>query len=293
MGRGRALLKDKERGVFSDPSKIHKIYHQGPRYRVEGPHLPSPSPQRTPLLYQAGSSASGRAFAARNAEAVFIMAPSPEIAALQIADTRRQAVEAGRRPADIKFFQGLSFIIGGTEEEARAKEKYYDGFVSIDGYLAHAAIVDKTGRVYPAETPLSEVDTNTRKGTEWVSRHITDREPVVGDLAWLQARNSRIVGTPEQIADRLEQWQAAGVDGINVINWVIPGSFEEFADQVLPVLRARGLAQREYAGGPLRQKLFGAPLLNERHPAARYRGAFTDGPASWEEAAAAVPAARP
>ncbi|GLB68918.1 LLM class flavin-dependent oxidoreductase [Arthrobacter mangrovi] len=288
-----ALLKDKERGVFSDPSKIHKIYHQGPRYRVEGPHLPSPSPQRTPLLYQAGSSASGRAFAARNAEAVFIMAPSPEIAALQIADTRRQAAEAGRRPEDIKFFQGLSFIIGGTEEEARAKEEYYDGFVSIDGYLAHAAIVDKTGRVYPAATPLSEVDTNTRKGTEWVSRHITDREPVVGDLAWLQARNSRLVGTPEQIADRLEQWQAAGVDGINVINWVVPGSFEEFADQVLPVLRARGLAQREYADGPLRQKLFGAPLLNERHPAARYRGAFTDGPASWEEAAAAVPAARP
>ncbi|WP_336713904.1 LLM class flavin-dependent oxidoreductase [Arthrobacter sp. USHLN218] len=288
-----ALLKDKERGVFSDPSKIHKIYHQGPRYRVEGPHLPSPSPQRTPLLYQAGSSASGRAFAARNAEAVFIMAPSPEIAALQIADTRRQAVEAGRRPEDIKFFQGLSFVIGGTEEEARAKEKYYDGFVSIDGYLAHSAIVDKTGRVYPAGTPLSEVDTNTRKGTEWVSRHIIDREPVVGDLAWLQARNSRIVGTPEQIADRLEQWQAAGVDGINVINWVIPGSFEEFADQVLPVLRARGLAQREYAGGPLRQKLFGAPLLNERHPAARYRGAFTDGSASWEESAAVVPAARP
>jgi long-chain alkane monooxygenase len=292
-----ALLKDKERGVFSDPAKIHKIYHQGPRYRVEGPHLPSPSPQRTPLLYQAGSSASGRAFAARNAEAVFIMAPTPDIAAQQIADTRRQAVEAGRRPEDIKFFQGLSFIIGGTEEEARAKEKYYDGFVSIDGYLAHAAIVDKTGRVYPAETPLSQVDTNTRKGTEWVARHIADREPVVGDLAWLQARNSRIVGTPELIADRLKQWQAAGVDGINVINWVIPGSFEEFADRVLPVLRARGLAQTEYADGPLRQKHFGAPLLNDRHPAARYRGAFTNVPASWEDAAtravAVVPVAGP
>ena len=73
------------------------------------------------------------------------------------------------------------------------------------------------------------------------------------------SRSTRIVGTPEQIADALEDWQAAGVDGINVINWVIPGSFEEFADQVLPVLRERGLAQREYGtGATLRERLFGS-----------------------------------
>jgi FMN-dependent oxidoreductase (nitrilotriacetate monooxygenase family) len=280
-----ALLKDKERGVFSDPSKIHKIYHEGKRYRVEGPHLPSPSPQRTPLLFQAGSSASGRDFAARNAEATFIIAPSPDIAREIIADTRRRAVEYGRRPEDIKFFVGLSFIIGDTEKQAQEKAAYYDEFVSVDGYLAHAAVVDKTGRVYPPETPLSAVDTNTMKGfTEWVSKHITDREPVVADIAYLQAHNSRVVGTPEQIADQLAIWQAAGVDGINVINWVIPGSFEEFADKVMPVLRARGLAQSEYAAGPLRQKLFGAALLNDRHPAARYRGAFASGPGNWAEA---------
>ena len=266
LGRG-GPAKDKERGIFSDPSKIHKIYHEGKRYRVEGPHLPSPSAQRTPVLYQASSSASGRAFAARNAEAVFIISANPDVAALQIADTRRQAVEAGRNPEDIKFFQGLSFIIGGTEEEALAKAREYDQYVSVDGYLAHAAIVDKTGRVYPADTPLSEVDTNTMKGfQEWVSKAITDREPVVGDLARLQAQNTPVDGTPEQIADELEKWQAAGVDGINVINWVIPGSFEEFADKVMPVLRERGLAQSEYAEGPLRQKLFGAARLTTATP---------------------------
>jgi long-chain alkane monooxygenase len=283
-----ALLKDKERGIFSDPSRIHKIYHEGKRYRVEGPHLPSPSPQRTPLLFQAGSSVSGRDFAARNAEATFIIAPSPAIAREIIADTRRRAVEYGRHPEDIKFFVGLSFIIGDTEKQAQERAAYYDEFVSVDGYLAHAAVVDKTGRVYPPETPLSAVDTNTMKGfTEWVSKHITDREPVVADIAYLQAQNSRVVGTPEQIADQLAIWQAAGVDGINVINWVIPGSFEEFADKVMPVLRERGLAQSEYAEGPLRQKLFGAARLNDRHPAAKYRGAFSSGPGSWAEAHAA------
>lgn len=272
-----ALLKDRERGVFSDPSKIHKIHHVGKRYRVEGPHLPSPSPQRTPVLYQAGSSESGRRFAARNAEATFIIAPSPAIAAELIADTRRLAVSFGRNPDDIKFFQGLSFVIGDTQEEAEAKALEYEQYVSVDGYSAHSAIVDKSGRVYAADTPLKDVDTNTAKGfVEWVSQHITDREPVVADLALSRSRDTRIVGTPESIADAIAEWQAAGVDGINVINWVIPGSFAEFADKVLPVLRARGLAQSEYAPGTLRQKLFGQPLINERHPAAQYRGAFGD-----------------
>lgn len=281
-----ALLKDKKNGRYADPSKINKIYHQSKRYRVEGPHLPSPSKQRTPVLFQAGSSASGRDFAARNAEATFIIAPTPDVAKELIAETRRLAVSHGRRAEDIKFFQGLSFVIGDTEEEALEKSKYYDEFISVDGYLAHMAILDRTGRVYPKETKLKDLDTNTSKGmAEWAGKHITDREPTLEDVATLQSHSTRVVGTPEQIADQLETWQAAGVDGINVINWVIPGSFQEFADKVLPVLRARGLAQSEYSEGTLRQKLFGdGDLLNERHPAARYRGAFTQGPSNWEEA---------
>ncbi|QWT25146.1 NtaA/DmoA family FMN-dependent monooxygenase [Subtercola sp. PAMC28395] len=272
-----ALIQDRENSTHADPSKIHKIHHEGKRYKVEGPHLPSPSLQRTPVLYQAGSSASGRAFAAQNAEAVFIISPSPAVAKQQIDETRAQAVALGRQPEDIKFFQGLSFIVGDTAEEAQALAAEYDKYVSVDGYAAHAAIVDKSGRVYDPQTPLKDVDTNTAKGfLEWISRYITDREPVVADLAHLQARNTRVVGTAEQIADQLELWQAAGVDGINVINWVIPGSFAEFAERVLPVLRERGLAQSDYAEGPLRQKLFGQPRLNDRHPAAKYRGAFAE-----------------
>lgn len=272
-----ALLKDKERGVYADVSKIHKINHESERYRVEGPHLPSPSKQRTPLLFQAGSSESGRRFAAAHAEATFIIAPNPEIAKIQIDETRALAVEFGREPDDIKFFQGLSFIIGDTEAEAQEKAEEYDRWSSTEGYLAHMALVDPEGRVYPPETALKDIDTNTARGfLEWTSRAITDREPLVEDLGQRLTRNNRVVGTPEQIADALEVWQAAGVDGINVVNWVLPGSFEEFAEKVLPVLRERGLAQSEYAQGPLRQKLFGAPLLNERHPAARYRGAFAE-----------------
>ncbi len=271
-----ALVKDREAGVYAEPSKVHKIDHVSERYSVQGPHLVAPSPQRTPVLYQAGSSASGRAFAAKNAEATFIVAPNPAIAAAQIAETRALAVEHGREPGDITFYQGLSFVIGRTEEEAQAKAAEHDRFVSVEGYLAHLSFTRPDGRVYDPKTPLSEVDTDTARGfIDVVSAAITDRPPLVEDVAWLLARGTRVIGTPEQIADRLEEWQAAGVDGIFVTGWVLPGSFTDFADLVLPVLRARGLAQEEYRPGTLREKLTGSARLDDRHPAAAYRGAFS------------------
>jgi FMN-dependent oxidoreductase (nitrilotriacetate monooxygenase family) len=273
-----ALVRNRETGVFADASKIHKIHHVGKRYSVEGPHLPSPSPQRTPLLYQAGASGAGKAFAAANAEAVFIAAPTPEVAAEGIAETRALAFAAGRNAEDIKFFQGLTFVIGSTEEEARAKEKELDDFASLDGYLTHMNFGTKPdGTPYPPETPLASIKTNASQGIlEWLRRSVTDHEPTVADLGNILSHRSRVVGTPEQIADQLELWQKAGVDGINITNWRIPSSYEEFIDHVIPVLQARGLAQTQYSEGTLRQKLFGQDHLNERHPAARYRGTFGD-----------------
>ncbi|WP_439495532.1 LLM class flavin-dependent oxidoreductase [Bosea sp. (in: a-proteobacteria)] len=274
-----ALLKDRERGIFSDHSRIHKIHHVGKRYRVEGPHLPSPSPQRTPLLFQAGSSPAGRAFAARNAEAQFISTPNPAAAKELISETRDLAERAGRRRDDIKFFQGFAFVIGSTEEEARRKEAELDQYVSVDGFLAHSnlGVSQDDGRPLPPDTLLKDIETNGgRSHIDWLRKREPGREPTVGDLGRLVAkRHPRFVGTPEQIADELLRWQEAGVDGINLINWTIPGSYWEFAEYLLPVLQERGLAKREYAKGTLRQKLFGRDTLNERHPAARYRGAFS------------------
>ncbi len=271
-----ALVKDRDGGVYADASKIHRINHVGERYRVEGPHLPSPSPQRTPLLYQAGASGAGKAFAARNAEAVFLAAPTPAVAAETIVETRRLAVEAGRRPDDIKFFQGISFVIGSTEEEARRAEAELDEYASLEGYLTHMNFgTAPDGSPYPPETLLKDIRTNASQSIlEWLRRSVPDREATVADLGRVLLGRGRLVGTPETIADKLEEWQRAGVDGINVVNWRIPGSYIEFIDHVLPELRRRGLAQTEYAPGTLRSKLFGRDHLDERHPAARYRGAF-------------------
>lgn len=272
-----ALLVDRERGIFADPSKIHKIHHVGKRYQVEGPHLPSPSPQRTPLLFQAGSSQAGRRFAAAHAEAQFIITPNPKVAAELTRETRELAVLAGRRPQDIQFFQGFSFITGSTEAEVRIAEQDYNDYASREGFLTHHNFtVDRYGKPYPADTPLAAIKTNSGQShLEWLRKSVQGREPTVADLGDLLSRRGRLVGTPEQIADQLETWQQAGIDGINVMNWRLPGSYEIFIEQILPVLRQRGLAQTEYQPGTLRQKLFGSDRLNERHPAAFYRGHFS------------------
>jgi alkanesulfonate monooxygenase SsuD/methylene tetrahydromethanopterin reductase-like flavin-dependent oxidoreductase (luciferase family) len=223
-----ALPRGGRAGSPAEYSKVHPINHRGPHYQVPGPHLVSPSPQRTPLLFQASASEADRAFAARNAEAVFIRSPSLAAVARETADIRSRAASHGRLPADIKFFQSLHVITGETETEARRK--------------------------------AAELDERTGNGAQ---------------LSPGRTVGSRIVGTPEQIADELARWQDAGVDGINLVNARNPESYEEFVDHVTPVLRGRGLMQRDYAEGTLRHKLFGrGDRLPERHPAARYRSAF-------------------
>ncbi|MCG2621959.1 LLM class flavin-dependent oxidoreductase [Arthrobacter sp. I2-34] len=271
-----ALLKDKAGGRFSDPARIHKIHHDGARYKVEGPHLPSPSPQRTPLLFQAGGSERGIRFAARHAECQFIVTPNPEVAQDHISRTRALAAATGRDPQDVKFFQGLSLVIGRDEAEVRAKEEDYLRYASVTGFLTHASLgILPDGSRLPDDTRLIDIPNNGGQAhVEWLRRATPDREPTLADLANGRIRRGYIAGTPEQIADRLGQWQAAGVDGINVINWRLPGSYEEFNELLLPTLQRRGLAKTEYAEGTLRHKLFGRDRLPDRHPGARYRGAF-------------------
>lgn len=282
-----ALVVDKALGhpadaVYADARGIHRIDHVGARYKVAGPHQSSPSPQRTPVIFQAGSSPAGSAFAARHAEGQFVLTSGLEKTRALIGDTRAKAAAAGRDPADLAFFLGSSFVVGSTEQEATQKEAELDEYLSSDGFLLHSnlAFDPETGEPLDPDTPLSQLSTNTNVShLKWMRELSPDPDPRVRDLATLAAKlRGRIVGTPEQIADRLAEWQGAGVDGINVMNWMLPGSFEEFVDEVMPVLQERDLAQREYTEGTLRRKLFGHDQLPDGHPGRAYRGAFT-GPA--------------
>jgi FMN-dependent oxidoreductase (nitrilotriacetate monooxygenase family) len=279
-----ALLRDTD-GFFADPQRIHKINHRGEFFSVEGPHLPSPSPQRTPVLYQAGASAAGRAFAARHAEGVFTMAASRPAARALITDLRRQAAAAGRRPDDIKVLQGLTFVVGSTEEEAWRRDAEFDEYLSIDGMLAHmSGAMGLDLGFSDHDEPLSELAERV-PGVRSIVEGVIESAPegtraTVGDLARVNARSTRVTGTPEQIADEIEQWRDVGVDGFNVMYVVTPGTFEDFIDHVMPVLADRGLAQREYGPGQtLREKLFpdGGAQLPARHPARSHRALFQQG----------------
>lgn len=270
-----AVLADKQRGIYADPSRIHAIDHHGERYRIKGPHLVTPSPQRTPVLIQAGSSVAGRRFAARNAEATFIVSLTPDGARVAVDDIRRQAVGFGRDPSDILFFQGLSFVIGSTDEEAARKAREIDDYVSTDGLAAHIGRdLDVDFGFLDPDRPVSELNV---QGLQGFIRFVEEANPGqvvrLKDLVTAMSYNGRIVGTPEAIADRLEEWQGAGIDGINVTYQRTPDSFVEFAQHLIPVLRQRNLVQEDYAEGTLRQKLFsGRPArLTDRHPAARFR----------------------
>jgi long-chain alkane monooxygenase len=274
-----ALRADKQAGVHADASKIHKINHVGEYFSVEGPHFVTPSPQRVPLLFQAGSSPVGQRFSARNAEGVFISSPDPESARGLIDETRELAAGYGRDPYDVKFFQGLSLVVGRTSAEAREKEAQIEELSSIEGVLCH--ILGDAGidaGALPLDTPISELGEfrGVQGWLRWAGEAV-DTEPTIADLGRAFERSSRIVGSPEEIADKLEEWRDAGIDGVNVFHAVRPGTFTDIAELLFPELRRRGLISTDKSG-TLRHKLSGggADRLPASHPAAKYRGAFSD-----------------
>jgi FMN-dependent oxidoreductase (nitrilotriacetate monooxygenase family) len=271
-----AVIRDVENGIYADPAKIHDIDHHGEFYPdVPGPHLAEPSPQRTPVLFQAGTSEWGRDFAARNAEAIFIISRTPAGARETITDIRARAAAVGRDPEDIVFFQGMSFIIGGTEAEAQAKAEEYDQGASARGYAAHmggAMGVDLAD--IDLDAPVGEIEQyNTQGIVKGILEAAPDKTATFGDLLAYRSIN-RIVGTPEQIADGLQEWADAGVGGINIPYYVTPGSFADFIDGAGPELQRRGLMQSEYTEGTLREKLADGAheaRLPDTHPGGRTR----------------------
>ena len=283
-----ALLADKTRahdrgvGLHADPAKVAKIYHRSQNYQVDGPHLSAPSPQRTPLLFQAGSSPRGRQVAAEHAEATFSMAPHLDQAKEHAADVRRRAAEFGRDPHDVKFIQGLSFVVGSTEAEAQAKAADLDESLDDHALVAHTGGSLGIDLGYlPLDTPIGELTTEGARGHLLELQKMTpDGSMTVRDLARFRAQATRVTGTPEQIVDQLERWQDAGIDGINVINATLPGSYGEFIEHIIPELRRRGMARsadelQNSKGQTLRGRLTGEDRLPETHPAAQFRGAFS------------------
>jgi alkanesulfonate monooxygenase len=273
-----AVVADKARRLFADPAKVRSVKHQGEFYQLDAIHLCEPSPQRTPVLYQAGASGRGREFAARHAECVFINGPSPQVIAPSVADIRRRADALGRRGADIKVFQMATVIPGRTEAEAREKERDYRRYVNHEAALAlMSGWVGIDLSKYRLDDVLRHVVTEAgQSALESFTSADSKRQWTIRDLAEHVAIGGRgpvIVGSAAQVADELERWIAeTGVDGFNLAYAVMPESFEDFVTLIVPELQRRGRYKTAYRPGTLREKLFGTGArLPPSHPGAERR----------------------
>jgi FMN-dependent oxidoreductase (nitrilotriacetate monooxygenase family) len=262
------LIGDKASGKFADRSKIHRIDHQGPFYRVRGPLNVPPSPQRHPLLVQAGSSDDGRAFAARYAEAVFTAQQTLADGQAFYADLKRQVAGVGRDPSHVKILPGLVPVIGSTEAEALAREEELAslqvpayGLRQLSQLLGTEISEAQLDRPLPDLGPVAQVEGHQSRFqviTEIARRdRLTVRELLVR-LGGGRGHRT-FAGTPEQIANTIEEWFTSGAaDGFNVMAPVLPSALELFVDEVVPLLRKRGLFRSEYTGKTLRDH-YGLP----------------------------------
>jgi FMN-dependent oxidoreductase (nitrilotriacetate monooxygenase family) len=270
-----AVVEDRQARIYAQPEKVHHVRHHGEFYQVQGYHLCEPSPQRTPVLFQAGSSDRGLQFAGNNAECVFISGQNKPATRQQVDKVRASAVAAGRNPDDIKVFMGLNVIVGVTEQAGRDKHAEYLKYASAEAGLAHfAASTGIDFAEYELDEPIQHVKGNAiqsatkiLKNNDWTRQKLLDEHALGG-------RYITVIGSPEQVADELESWIAeTGLDGFNLTRIVTPESYEDFIDLVIPELQRRGSYKTAYEQGTLREKLFpeGEARLPEQHAGARFR----------------------
>ena len=274
-----AVLRDRRARKFADPDRIHRVTHNGPHFQLDAIHLCEPSPQRTPVLYQAGASTRGRQFAAQHAECVFINGPSKKVIANIVADIRRRAAACGRDPAQILIFAMMTIITAATRQTAQEKLQDYLRYVSEEGALA--LMSGWTGVDFSTLPPDQPVRFDRRDAMTSALEAFTIADPerswTVREIARHAAIGGRgpvIVGSFNEIADELQAWMAeTDIDGFNLAYAVTPETFSDIVDLVVPELQRRGVYKLDYAPGTLREKLFaaGQARLPANHPAARLR----------------------
>jgi len=258
-----AVVNDKARGVYAEPSRIHPINHEGRFFKVPGFHLCEPSPQRTPLLYQAGTSPRGTRFAARHAECTFVSGPSQTVVRKYADDLRAAVRAAGRDGDDLKIYAQALIVTAPTGHEARAKYEEYLGHVDIEAALA--LLSGWTGidfSRFPLDATVEYIDSDAgRSALASFSQADPTRTWTVREAAQfigLGGRGPVLVGDPRQVADQLEAWQdATGIDGFNLAFAVAHDSMRDVVELIVPELQRRGRYRTTYDGGTLREQVTG------------------------------------
>ncbi|HCT2096124.1 TPA: LLM class flavin-dependent oxidoreductase, partial [Acinetobacter baumannii] len=273
-----SVLRDRENGIFADHKKVHPIQHEGKYFTVPGIHICEPSPQRTPVLYQAGASSRGQKFASQNAECVFIAAPSKIATKKVVQGIRQKLVQEGRDPYSVKIYALLSIVTDETDTKAQAKFKEYQSYGSYDGALT--LLSGWSGVDFSQYQPTDKVEYIQTNAIQSLLDSYVNADPervwTIEEIAnWnsLGGNGPVLVGSAETVSDALEQWvEDTDVDGFNLAYILAHQTFADVVEFIVPELQKRGVYQTSYAQGTLREKLFGAgPYLPENHRGAKYR----------------------
>ncbi len=280
-----AVVRDRAQGIYVDPAKVHHIGHAGKHFTVPGIHLSEPSPQRTPVIYQAGASPRGVAFAAENAEAIFVAAPSKRVLAQTVTRIRDALEAAGRDRYAARVYALATIITDATDEAAQRKYDEYRSYASVEGGLVFMSGwmgIDLSR--YDLDDPIGEVNSNAILSAVAAFQEFDDdgREWTVRDIAagaGVGGMGPVFVGSGTSVADRLQEWvDETDIDGYNLAYAITPGTFEDIVRHVIPVLTERGAYPREYCPGHPAQRAVrhGRPVAGRpsRRPLSARRAGF-------------------
>ena len=267
-----AVLADVEAGVYVDPDRIRSVQHRGLQFDVRGFATLPAGPQGHPILLQAGDSADGRAFGARNADALFTLHSSLEDGQRYYADVKGRATSYGRDPNLLEVFPAATFVIGDTESEAQDRARHIR-YQQVSGATALAMLEQVWGRElsdHDPDGPLPDfdpvVDTDITQGRVRhgdpvaVARRYRERAEAenlsIRELVIAVTSRQQFVGTPKRIADEIDTYiQADACDGFILVPHLTPHGLDEFVDRVVPLLQERGAFRTEYTGETLREHL--------------------------------------
>ncbi|WP_327753964.1 LLM class flavin-dependent oxidoreductase (plasmid) [Sphingobium sp. SJ10-10] len=257
-----AHVADKESGQFVDPDRLHRLDHKGEFFQVRGPLNIKRTPQGQPVIFQAGASDDGRNFAAKRAEVIFTHAEDEEAGQAYYADVKARAKGFGRDPHQLFILPGIAPIVGETDEDAEARYRELAALESIDtglGFLSRT-FNDHDFRQYDLDTPFPDVEhiglNSQQSATLRILALVRAENLTLRQVAErLATPRGVFVGSPETVADRLQQWFESGAADGFVVFEPLPGQLDLFVDKVIPILQARGLFRDDYEGATFREHL--------------------------------------
>lgn len=266
-----AFVRDKEKGVFFDPQKMHALNHEGEFFSVKGPLNIARSKQGQPVVFQAGSSDVGKNYASKEADAIFTGHDTLAEAQEFYRDVKERIVSFGRNPEDVLIFPGIGPILGDTPEEAEQKYQEVASLVTVENALNYLGrfFEQHDFSQYPLDEPfpeLGELGRNSfQSGTDKIKKDAKEKGLTLREVALQSATpRSSFIGTPLQVADQIQTWFESGAADGFMLAAAVPNGIEEFVDLVVPILQERGLFRTEYESDTLRGNL-GLPIPENRY----------------------------